>query len=140
VEIGDSSKLNLVSLLLLIAALAAIASGLAVQTFIASQAVSQIDDHAVKSLLARLAWLSTVLLALALVLLFWMVARLFRWNLATRRRVGPTPYVDAWSLAGQRVKLPDDQDDEDEEDQEEGGEDENGGDDDGRSGDEPTSR
>jgi hypothetical protein len=125
----------MVNLVLLIAALGAIASGLAVQTFITARAISQIDDSAVESLLARLAWLSTVLLALTLMLLFWTVARLFRWRLSARRRIGPTPYVDAWSLAGQRMNVPAEEEGEDpdlEEDDEDEGEGDQGTDDEPR--------
>ena len=112
-EVDDSSKPGLLSLLLLIAALCAIAGGLSVQTFMTARAISSIEDPDVEALLARLAWLSMVLLALTLVLLFWGVARLFRWGFGSHGRAVRTPYVDAWSLAGQRMKAPEETEEED---------------------------
>jgi len=106
-EIAGSDKTRTAGFAILAAALAAIAIGLAVQTFMAARAVGSIQDDAVQRLLAKLAWLSTVLLALTLVLLFWTLAKFFRWRMRSGPVHGPTPYVDAWSLAGKRLKLPD---------------------------------
>jgi len=104
-EVTGSQNTRTLSFTILIAALAAMAGGLAVQTFLVARAVGGSMDDQARSLLAKLAWLSTVLLALAVVLLFWTVARFLRWRVRPEARQGPTQYVDAWSLAGQRFQL-----------------------------------
>ena len=73
-----------------------------------------VDAHRRDSL-ARLAWVSLVLLGMAVLMLFWTVARYVKFLLAHDRERGePTTYVDAWSEAGKRVKLDDQEEAEDE--------------------------
>lgn len=104
-EVTDRQKSETVSFTILIASLGAIGLGLAALTFMATRQAEAVSDTEMRRFLARLAWLSFVLLALTLVVLFWTVARLLR---ARMRSDGPfeaTPYVNAWALAGKRFKL-----------------------------------
>lgn len=57
--------------------------------------------------LARLAWVSAALMAVTLLVLFWVVIH-FILGRAKQVSHHRTQYVDAWRLAGQRVKPIDD--------------------------------
>lgn len=75
----------------------------------------------VKKLLRLLAWMSVAMLGLTLLMLFWLVVRFMMRRIRPQGH-GPTEYVDAWSLAGKRVKpqvevLDDEGEDEDRDDQ-----------------------
>jgi len=76
---------------------------------------------------ARLAWVCLAMLAGTLVVLAWTVLRYIRFRTARPTRRRPTPHVDAWALAGQRLRL-EDAPPLEEEDQEQPGEDEGEGD------------
>lgn len=54
-------------------------------------------------LMVRLAWVSAAMLALTVVLLFWLVIHRIRGRFRPIRQER-TLYVDAWALAGQRAK------------------------------------
>lgn len=71
-------------------------------------------DPKTHSALARLAWLTLLLLGVSAVLLVWSAARTLRLFVARRERHPPTPYVDAWAEAGRRMKVDDEEDNEDE--------------------------
>ena len=70
--------------------------------------------------MVRLALLCMALLGLTLVAMFWLVVRFLRSRLPEAPPGGRTEHVDAWSLAGKRLKVgeeegedPDDEGDED---------------------------
>lgn len=110
-----------VSAVLVAGVLVLLASGLVAQIALATGAAAGVSDPAVKKLLARLAWLALAMLALDVVVSFWLVVRVLS---ARSRRLhigGSTPYVDAWSTAGKRFQLDDSdgQDDDEEGDQRE---------------------
>ncbi len=75
----------------------------------ASRAGASAENAAMRKILARFAWVSLVVLSFAIVLLFWAVMRFYRERHPPRRERTHTPYVDAWSLAGKRFKLEDDE-------------------------------
>lgn len=62
-------------------------------------------EGASRKLLSRLAWISMAMLGLTLVMLFWIVAHYLMGRFRPQGHQ-PTEYVDAWKLAGQRVKPP----------------------------------
>ena len=81
---------------------------------------------------ARLAWVCLAMLAGTLVVLVWTVLRYIRFRTVRPPRPRPTPHVDAWALAGQRLRL-EDAPPLEEEDQERPGEQDEDDDEDGRS-------
>ena len=127
-EIDRPQRSELLSFAIQIATLMAITIGLATLMLLAAQAVHDTEEALMQKTLARLAWLAAALLGLTLVMLFWTAARWFRSRIHRLDAASPTPYVDAWALAGRRFKLPADEavddDDEEDEDEDEGEDDE----------------
>jgi hypothetical protein len=70
--------------------------------------------------LARLAWLSAALMGLTLLVLFWVVTHFILQRAGRNSRHERTQYVNAWSLAGQRVKPLEEDDPPDDADDDEG--------------------
>ena len=64
----------------------------------------QSPEYQAKKLLTRLAWVSIAMLGLTVVMIFWVVIRFLTQRFAPSTQHQHTPYVDAWKLAGQRVK------------------------------------
>ncbi len=75
----------------------------------------------------RLAWMSLTALSVTLILLVWAVIRAVALNLRPQHHE-KTPYVDAWSLAGQRMDASD-HEDQDGPENETGNDEDGGGDD-----------
>jgi hypothetical protein len=113
-EIGSERTARSVSFGLVIVGQVAIAAGLVAMLVITIRGAAEIPDPAVRKLLLRLAWLSLVLLLLILLTMVWAVIRHIRYRLGPARPFKPTPYVNAWELAGKRFKL--EEDDREEED------------------------
>jgi len=110
-------------LLALAIALVAVAVLLGILLAITLGAVPQVAAKT-KPAMLRLAWATFFALGLTLILLVWVV---IRFAIERTRPTGPkhTEYVDAWSLAGKRMKVeppPEDeeQDDDPEDDEPEG--------------------
>lgn len=95
--------------ILLVVLLIVIAVGLGWLTVMTAQAAAATrdQDQALAKRLGELAWLSLALLGMTLILLLWSVMKLLRGPFVSIRRHEPTPYVDAWSEAGQRLKIDD---------------------------------
>ena len=75
------------------------------------RAVADADPNVQKGL-ARMAWLSMVVLGMSLLLLSWVLLRWIIYLVRPRQHAPHSPYINAWSLAGERFKLDrDDQDD-----------------------------
>lgn len=86
--------------------LAVIGTALGCLVFVTADHAAATTDPATRRYLARLAWMSLALLMLVVVLFVWLVVRRISARVRHRRRpAGPTPYLDAWTLAGQRFKL-----------------------------------
>jgi hypothetical protein len=83
--------------------------------------------------LARLAWLSAALMGLTLLALFGVVTHFVLQRIAVNTLHERTEYVNAWSLAGQRVQPMEDDDDLDADEDDDEGEDSDEKGDDGRS-------
>ena len=97
--------------------LALLALGLAVVLDKALAAAAATEGD-VRRHLVGLAWLAAALLALALMTMLWVVVRLILFRARLRRQPTATKYVDAWSLAGKRFKLDEEEDEDDEDDDE----------------------
>lgn len=116
-EIDPPRALRTVSFGLVVAGLGVIAAGLTALLVFALQGFGQVPDLPTKKLLARLAWLSLALLALTLILMVWAILRRLRDRLLSAECAKPSRYVDAWALAGQRLRLPAEGEDQDLSDQ-----------------------
>jgi len=89
-----------------------LAVGLVSQIAVATSAAAVASDPAAKRALVRLAWLALAMLALDVLVSFWLVVRILFSRSRHQHVGGSTPYVDAWSAAGRRFQL-DDTDEED---------------------------
>lgn len=98
-----------VSFVVTVAGLAVIIVTLGVMVVLATGRAAGETDEPTRDGLVRLAYVSMVLLGLAVVLLGWVVARHLGRRMRSIQRDlhhEPTPYVDAWSEAGRRAKAP----------------------------------
>jgi len=120
-EMNEYKKLRTVNSIILIVSLAGTTVGLGVLVWLTARGAAQAEGD-LRRYLARLAWLALALMSITSVLLMWVVIRLISSKLFVRENRSPTPYVDAWSLAGQRLKLPPDQEGDEDKDSQEGGE------------------
>jgi len=98
------------SFTVILVGLVIICVGLGAMMFITIEAASTTTDLAARKLLARLSWLSLVLLCLAGLMTMWVVLRYVRHRLrdSTPPPAEPSPYVNAWELAGKRFQLNED--------------------------------
>lgn len=114
-EIEHSNRLRTASFVILGLALGLIVAGCGLMLVLTWQVARNTDPLAGKEtlrLLGRMAWLSASMLGLALLLLAWAVMRFLARRIGLNKPTRPTEYVDAWSVAGQRFQLPDDDADE----------------------------
>lgn len=91
-------------LVALIVSLAVVATGMGCLLYVMLTSVEQVKTLHRPGLM-RLAWLTLAVLGATLVLLLWAVIRAVGMRLRPEHK-GPTPYVDAWSIAGQRACAP----------------------------------
>jgi membrane protein implicated in regulation of membrane protease activity len=126
--IEDNTASPFASFVVVLVGLVIICVGLGAMMFITIEAASATTDLAVRKLLARLSWLSLVLLCLALLMTTWVLMRYVRHRLrdGAAAPAEPSSYVNAWEIAGKRFQLNEDNepedpdylsDDEDDEDQ-----------------------
>ncbi len=87
---------------------------LSVLIFVLTEGIA-VKELWVQRWLLRMAWLSAALLGLTLVLLLWAVVRYVKFRTYAAQRSRPTPYVDAWALAGKRFQLDDEEEEQDDE-------------------------
>lgn len=120
-------RLQAVNSIILIVALIAIAAGLVALTLLTARAAGEVKDPDLHMVLARLAWVATALLCLTLLLLLWAMMRFVRSRIRFTTERTPTPYVDAWALAGKRFKLPEEDDEGEDSDSEDDDPDDEGG-------------
>jgi hypothetical protein len=102
--IQQARRSRTANFVVVVALLGLIVVGLAVLFAATAQGAGKAASPATQKYLVRLAWLSFALLATTLLLLSWVVAH---YVLSRLRPEGhpPTPYVDAWALAGKRLKV-----------------------------------
>ena len=74
--------------------------------WITTRAYGQGDDQT-RRLLYQLAWVATVTLGITLLLLMFVILRWIRLRLKPPTKLPETHYIDAWSEAGKRIRLPD---------------------------------
>ncbi len=84
--------------------------GLGAMMFITIEAASATTDPAARKLLARLSWMSLVLLCMAGLMTMWVVMRHVRHRMrdSAAPPAEPSQYVNAWELAGKRFQLNED--------------------------------
>jgi membrane protein implicated in regulation of membrane protease activity len=100
------STLRSIDFAIVTISLAVIGTALGCLLFITADQAAAAADPRVRRYLLRLSWITLTLLLLLVVLFAWLVARRVSLRLQQRRRPAePTPYLDAWALAGQRFKL-----------------------------------
>jgi hypothetical protein len=112
--LDDDSRQRSASLAVIIG-LVIICIGVGSMMFITIDAASSAKDPSARKLLARLSWMSLVLLCLAMLMTVWVVLRHVRNRLRNdlSKPSEPTPYVNAWELAGKRFQLNEDNEPED---------------------------
>ena len=88
--------------------LIALCMGLGVLAAMTADAAGETEGP-VREYLIRLAWLAVALLGLAVVMLGWLTVRYVNFRLRRRGRAKPTRYINFWALAGERFKLPPEQ-------------------------------
>jgi hypothetical protein len=98
------------SFTVILVGLVIICVGLGAMMFITIDAASTTTDLAARKLLARLSWLSLVLLCLAGMMTMWVILRYVRHRLRDNvpPPAEPSQYVNAWELAGKRFQLNED--------------------------------
>ena len=102
------------SFVVVIVGLTVICVGLGAMMFITIEAATAVKDQAARKLLARLAWMSLVLLCLALIMTVWVLLRYVRHRMRDAERPSPpSTYINAWELAGKRFQLNEDNEPED---------------------------
>jgi membrane protein implicated in regulation of membrane protease activity len=113
--IEDNTASRSASFAVVLVGLVIICVGLGVMMFITIEAASATTDVAIRKLLARLSWLSLVLLCLALLMTTWVLMRYVRHRLrdGAAAPAEPSSYVNAWELAGKRFQLNEDNEPED---------------------------
>ena len=116
IEIEYENRHRVVSSVLVAVTLSALAVGLIIQISIASRAVGLFGAEADKYLL-RLVWLALLMLGIDVVILFWLAIRFFAGRNRRIQGGGSTEYVDAWSEAGQRFQLEEENEEDENEDE-----------------------
>ncbi len=117
-DLDDPNRMRTVNFVVLLVMLGILTAGLGSLTYLAIDAAAQAGSDNMQKLLARLAWVSLSMLCITLLLLFWIIMRFFRRRFRSSHPASETPYVDAWSLAGERFKLDEEEEgDPDSEDQ-----------------------
>ncbi|MFP3936809.1 MAG: hypothetical protein ACLFVW_00615 [Phycisphaerae bacterium] len=115
-EVKRPSAARTISFAVLFASLIIAAGMLTVLLVTALGRAEATEDAELRDLLVRTAWAALALLAVDMVLLLWGAARfLSRAFGSTPPRRPPTPYVDAWSEAGRRLNVEDEDDEQREE-------------------------
>ena len=111
-EIESEKKFLTVNTILVTVALAILAAGLVVQITLATRAAGLVDGDAEKHFLLQVR-ISLLLLAFDLVVLFWLTIRYLASRSRRRKIPDSADYVDAWTEAGQRFQLEEEEEDDD---------------------------
>ncbi|MCJ7545188.1 MAG: hypothetical protein MUP47_11635 [Phycisphaerae bacterium] len=104
--IDRPSVLRSVDFAIVAISLAVIGTALGCLVFITTGHAAAATDPNVRRYLLRLAWISLTLLLFVVLVFVWLVVRRVSLRMRQRRQPAePTPYLDAWALAGKRFKL-----------------------------------
>ncbi len=109
-DLDDPKRVRTVNFVVLLVMLGILTVGLGSLTYLATGAAPMAESDNMQKLLARLGWVSLSMLCITLLLLFWTVIRFYRHRFPSSHAASETPYVDAWSLAGERFKLEEEDD------------------------------
>lgn len=105
-EIDQAKKAaRVVNLIVTVGLLVILAVGLGVIAVLSAQVAGHQATPTDRHLLGWLSAVALTLLAMVLVLLFWVVVRHVRARLNAGDEKKPTPYIDAWAESGKRFKL-----------------------------------
>ena len=116
-EVGPRKIYRTINLVLIVAILFLIAGASTATLVTATGATALVkDNQPLRRLVARIALLSAATLGLALVLLLWVLMRSAAGALRARKPHQPTDYVDAWTAAGERIQLDDEDTEADQDD------------------------
>jgi len=104
-DLDPRSSRSLVTTAVVAVVLVVSAVGLGLQIAMISRAARELSPAA-RDHLGRIAWIALILLTLDLLAMFWLGIRVlagrFGSSLPRRKQL---PYVDAWSVAGKRFRL-----------------------------------
>ena len=114
-EIEDQRTFQRINYTLLVGCLVLVSLGLGGVIWITANAYGGADEKT-RQLLYQLAWVATATLGVTLLLLMLVILRWMRLRLKPPTKLPKTHYIDAWSEAGKRFRLPNAENDEDEED------------------------
>ncbi len=117
-EIEPDNRFSITKFVIIVVILTVMAACLGVLIYLWLSEAVQADEKT-KAVWGKMAWVAFALLGLTLLVLVWTVVRFAMSRLQRlRTRHKPTPYIDAWSLAGKRLKLEDSEDQDEPEQQE----------------------
>ncbi len=115
-EVEDHRTFQRINYTLLVGSLILVSLGLGGVIWITTRAYGRGDDQT-RRLLYQLAWVATVTLGITLLLLMFVILRWIRLRLKPPTKLPETHYIDAWSEAGKRIRLPDAENENNEEDE-----------------------
>jgi drug/metabolite transporter (DMT)-like permease len=107
VEVETEQTVRRIQYTVLAFCLALLAGILAALVWVMVRAYAQADEQT-RELLRGLTWTAAATLSLTLLALMWVMLRWARMKIKGPPKLPPTPYVDAWSEAGKRIHLDED--------------------------------
>ncbi len=114
-EVENYRTFQRINYTLLVGSLVLVSSGLTGVIWITASAYGGADEET-RQRLYQLAWVAIATLGVTLLLLMLIILRWIRLRLKPPVKLPKTHYIDAWSEAGKRFRLPNAEDEEDEED------------------------
>ena len=120
-EIDGTRASRLANFIISVVLLTVMVGGLVFLIVAATEAAGNAGvDADTRKYWGRLAYVALILLALVIVVLFWTVVHFVARRNRGRQSHAPTPYVDAWAVAGRRFRLPAERDDAEDEPHDQG--------------------
>ncbi|MBN1941838.1 MAG: hypothetical protein JW849_00940 [Phycisphaerae bacterium] len=86
-----------------------VAGGMTAVVFVLARAAASAEGEA-RPWLFRLAWAAATCLGIDALLLLWILLRWMRLRMIPSAPLPETPYIDAWSEAGKRIQVDEDDD------------------------------
>ena len=114
-EIENQRTFQRINYTLLVGSLMLVSLGLTGVIWITASAYGT-DNEKTRQLLYQLAWVAAATLGLTLLLLLLVVLRWIRLHLSPPTKLPETHHIDAWSEAGKRIRLPNEENEENEQD------------------------
>ena len=111
-EVEDHRTFQRINYTLLVVSLMLASAGLGGVIWITASAYGDADEKT-RQLLYQLAWVATATLGVTLLLLMLVILRWIRLRFKPAAKLPKTHYIDAWSEAGKRIRLPNAENEED---------------------------